>query len=152
MYNFVFQNIIAAQQNNIFIDSFPIAAIYNVLAKKEIPFKVPTLLTQMQSNIESDLAASANMVISTSLTITEIAAMTGIFNVTGAGVVNIATLTKLVRNNFPVILKPQNGLTISIAFNNVANGFVNQTIITANGTNGEVINLTPVIDRWIATN
>jgi hypothetical protein len=35
---------------------------------------------------------------------------------------------------------------------NVANGFVNASTITANGTNGEVIILTPVENKWIASN
>ncbi len=77
--------------------------------------------------------------------------VSGIWNLTGSGTVNIDTFTRLQQNNFPITLKPASGLTISIDQNNVANGFVNSGTITANGTNGEVIILTPISDRWKAS-
>lgn len=102
------------------------------------------------SNIEISAAAAAAITLSSGTGATVLDMFAGIINLTGSGTVNIETLTRFLPNNFPVTLKPEAGLTISIAQNNVANGFVNKDVITANGTNGEIIILTPVGDRWIA--
>jgi len=82
-------------------------------------------------------------------------AIAGILNLTGTGTVNIATLQRWnngVQIFHPITLRPASGLTISIAPNNVANGFIQSGTITANGTNGEVIRLELVNDRWLAMN
>jgi len=102
------------------------------------------------SDIKRDIAAVSNINLSTADL-----AIAGILNLTGTGTVNIATLQRWnngLYNFNPIVLKPQSGLTISIAPNNVANGFIQSGTITANGTNGEVIRLELVNDRWLAIN
>jgi len=103
------------------------------------------------STIETTLAAISALALSSGTGATVLDMFAGVINLTGSGTVNIDTLTRLLPNNFPVTLKPESGLTISIDQNNVANGFVNSGTITANGTNGEVIVLLPIGDRWKAS-
>ena len=40
----------------------------------------------------------------------------------------------------------------TISQNNVVNGFVQAATLSANGTNGELVVLTPIGDRWKASN
>ncbi len=105
---------------------------------------------ECKSTFETTLAAIAALVLSTSTVANVLDYFSGVINLTGAGTVNVTTLTRVLGNNFPVILKPVAGLTISIATNNVTNGFTQANTVTANGTNGEQIILFPTGDRWIA--
>lgn len=104
-----------------------------------------------KSTIETTIAATGAIALSSATTSTVLDMFAGIINLTGTGTVNIDTVTRFLPNNFPVTLKPAAGLIISINQNNVANGFVNQDLVTANGDNGEVLILTPVADRWTAS-
>lgn len=54
--------------------------------------------------------------------------------------------------NHDIVLRPATGVILQIPTNNVTDGFVNTTTVTANGTNGEIIVLRQVADRWIASN
>jgi len=104
------------------------------------------------SNLEAEAVASANISFpSHTDTSKDCRHWAGVLNLTGSGTVNLATLRRLMYLNFPITLKPASGLTISIAPNNVTDGFIQKTTVTANGTNGEVIILTPVGNKWLAT-
>lgn len=104
------------------------------------------------SNIAISQAASSAIALSaTSTSISVLDMFAGVINITGSGSQTINTVTRLIQNNFPIRLVPASGLTITIAYNNVAGGFVNASTFTANGTNGEVIVITPVGDRWVVT-
>lgn len=102
------------------------------------------------SNISITKAAAVNIALSTSDNTTDLDMFAGIINLTGAGTVDIDTITRYLPNNFPVILKPEAGLIININRNNVANGFAQAGQVTANGTNGDQIVLFPSGDRWLA--
>jgi hypothetical protein len=104
------------------------------------------------SDITVTMAAVAAMAPTAGRDSTSIDLFAGIINLTGAGTVNMTSFVKNPTNNFSIVLKPAAGLTISIAHSNIANGFVQAATVTANGTNGEVIILTPIGDRWVASN
>lgn len=102
----------------------------------------------------SDIVRSRDAVSAINLNTADLA-IAGILDLTGSGIVNISTLQRWNNGTYifhPIVLRPASGLTISIAQNNVANGFIQSSIVTANGTNGEVIKLELVDDRWIASN
>jgi hypothetical protein len=108
------------------------------------------------SNIEAEIVAAANITMSTVRD--DMDTIAGIWNLTGSGTVGISTIvpftgvTRLHPANIlrEILLVPESGLTINIPTNNVTNGFVNSTTVSANGTNGEVIIIKPVGDRWLA--
>jgi len=118
-------------------------------------FKINTMYDHMSySNIECTVEANAVLTqIPVSRASNDIGMFAGVINLTGSAPVAIAALTRFASNRFKVVLKPQTGLTITIAHNNITNGFVQAATIVANGTNGEVIILTPIgTDRWTASN
>ncbi len=97
--------------------------------------------------------------------LTDIELIAGTLNLTGSGTVNLATINPnkgyYATSIFPMelkrVLKPAAGLVKSIAYNNVAFGFLNKTTITADGDLGEVIVIEPVMStdnqlKWIARN
>ncbi len=104
------------------------------------------------SNIEITIAAALNIFLSSSQLGPFLDMFAGILNLTGVGAVIIGTLTRYLPNCFIVVLKPIAGLTITIPQNNVADGFIQAASITANGSNNEIIKLTPNGDRWSASN
>lgn len=102
------------------------------------------------SNLETTFAASASM------TFDQYGqeSYAGIINLTGSGTVSIGTIgLNHYRTFLKVKLIPQSGLIIQIPQNDVENGFVNQTTITADGTAGEYLWIERMPNRqWRAYN
>jgi len=102
------------------------------------------------SNLETTLAASTN------ITFNQYGqeSYAGIINLTGSGTVSIGTIRlNHYRTFLRVKLIPQSGLIIEIPQNDVENGFVNQTTITADGTAGEYLWIERMPnDQWRAYN
>lgn len=129
--------------------------ITGLVSQAAYPSKIDFSAQTDNIKYTSDLSTyTTSVAAATAITLsnTIIDAYAGIVNLTGSGTVNIGTVIRSAQYKTVIILKPASGLTISIAQNNVANGFVNASTITANGTNGEVIILTPVENKWIASN
>ncbi len=116
------------------------------------PFAEGLTYNKGYSNISAPVDALANVIIPSARSSNSIAIFAGILDMQGFGVVAISTINRYLSNTFNVILRPVVGLTITISQNNVVNGFVQAATLSANGTNGEVIVLTPIGDRWKASN
>ena len=76
----------------------------------------------------------------------------GVWNFTGTGGTYTVNTFEAYDDgaDHPIILKPAAGITLSIPYNDVANGFVQSETVTANGTSGQMIFLETIGDRWVA--
>ncbi len=97
------------------------------------------------SNYEITKAAAVN------IAMTAGQGLAGTVHLTGSGgTTNIATFVKGNQDQSDVILRPAAGEIISIAQNDVVNGFIQSATIIADGDAGEAIKLKSYNDRWIA--